>query len=226
MTYEVQEMVTVPVEGASLPGQLAIPTGAGAVVLFAHGAGSSHLSDRNRFVARALHQHGFGTLLFDLLTRMEDVDYANRFDIPLLTDRLMAATAYLDTQAVVAERPFGYFGSSTGAASALQAAAQLPRRIEAVVSRGGRADLAGTHSLRKVRAATLLIMGELDVDLLTLNQESLEELSGPKSLVVIDNATHLFEEPGTLGEVALVASRWFRHYLLPASHPKYLTKSP
>ena len=222
MTYEVQEMVMVPVEGAALPGQLSIPTGAGAVVLFAHGAGSSHLSDRNRFVARVLHQYGFGTLLFDLLTRMEDVDYANRFNIPLLTDRLLAATAYLDTLAVVAGRPLGYFGSSTGAASALQAAAQLPRRIDAVVARGGRADLAGSHSLHKVRAATLLIVGELDVDLLTLNQEVLEELPGPKNLVVIDSATHLFEEPGTLGEVAAVASRWLRQYLLPTAHPKHL----
>ena len=218
MTYEVQAMVRVPVEGASLPGQLTIPTGAGAVVLFAHGAGSNHLSERNRFMAKVLNQHGFGTLLFDLLTKMEDVDYANRFNIPLLTDRLLAATAYLDTQVATAERPFGYFGSSTGAASALRAAARLPRRILAVVSRGGRADLAG-DSLSEVRAATLLIVGQLDEDLLTLNQEALEGLPGPKRLVEIESATHLFEEPGTLGEVAAEASRWFRQYLLPVSHP-------
>ena len=221
MTYEVQEMVTVPVEGAALPGQLTIPAGAGAVVLFAHGAGSSHLSDRNRFVAKVLHEHGCATLLFDLLTKMEDVDYANRFNIPLLTDRLLAATAYLDAQAVATGRPFGYFGSSTGAASALQAAAQLPRRIDAVVARGGRADLAGA-SLSKVRAATLLIVGQRDEDLLTLSQEALEELPGPKSLVVVHNATHLFAEPGTLAEVASLAAHWFRQYLLPVSHPKRL----
>ena len=220
MTYEVQEMVTVPVEGASLPGQLTIPTGAGAVVVFAHGTGSSHLSNRNRTVAKVLHRHGIGSLLFDLLTPMEDVDYANRFNIPLLTDRLLAATAYLDTLGPAAGRAFGYFGSSTGAASALAAAAQLPKRIGAVVSRGGRPDLAGS-ALRKVRAATLLIVGRLDEDVLTLNREALELLPGPKSLAVIANATHLFEEPGTLDEVARLAASWFREYLLPVPHARH-----
>ena len=219
MTYDVQQMVTVPVEGAVLPGELSMPAGAGAVVLFAHGSGSSHLSDRNRFVSKVLHRHGFGTLLFDLLTRMEDVDFANRFNIPLLTDRLLAATAYLDTLAPAAGRPFGYFGSSTGAASALAAAAQLPKRIGAVVSRGGRPDLAG-RALKKVRAATLLIVGRLDEDVLTLNREALEVLPGPKSLAVIANATHLFEEPGTLDEVAELAARWFRDHLLPVPHAR------
>ena len=218
MTYEVQETIAVPVEGDTLPGQLTIPVGAGAIVLFAHGSGSSHLSERNRFVAKALRQHGLGTLLFDLLTKMEDVDYANRFNIPLLTDRLLAATAYLDTLAPAAGRPFGYFGSSTGSASALAAAAQLPQRIGAVVSRGGRPDLAGA-ALPKVRAATLLIVGELDEDVLTLNQEALEMLAGPKSLAIVPNATHLFAEPGTLDGVAELAARWFHDYLLPTPHP-------
>lgn len=221
MAYEVQEMVMVPVDGALLPGQLTIPAGVGAMVLFAHGAGSSHLSQRNQFVAKALQNHGIGTLLFDLLTRMEDVDYATRFNIPLLTDRLLAATAYLDTQRTATDLPFGYFGSSTGVASALQAAARLPRRIEAVVSRGGRADLTGT-SLSMVRAATLLIVGQRDEDLVVLNREALAELNAPKSLVVIKNATHLFDEPGTLNEVAMLAVQWFRQYLLPVSHPSRL----
>ena len=220
MTYDVQEMVTVPVEGVMLPGQLTIPAGAGAVVLFAHGSGSSHFSDRNHYIAKALHQHGIGTLLFDLLTLMEDADYANRFNIPLLTDRLLAATAYLDTLEPVAGKPLGYFGSSSGAASALAAAARLPRRIEAVVSRGGRPDLAGP-GLAKVRAATLLIVGGLDKDTLTLNREALAMLPGPKNLTVIANATHLFEEPGTLDEVARLAARWFREHLLPVPHPRH-----
>ncbi len=217
MTNDVQEMVAVPVEGAALPGQLTMPAGAGAVVIFAHGSGSSHLSDRNRFVAETLHRYGIGTLLFDLLTNMEDVDYANRFNIPLLTERLLAATAYLDTLAPAAGRPFGYFGSSTGAASALAAAARLPQRIGAVVSRGGRPDLAGP-GLATVQAATLLIVGQLDEDVLTLNQEALEQLPGPKRLTVVANAGHMFEEPGTLSEAAELAAHWFRDYLLPVPH--------
>ncbi|WP_044514257.1 dienelactone hydrolase family protein [Hymenobacter sp. DG25B] len=213
MTYDFHKLVEVPVNGPWLTGELILPTNARALVIFSHGSGSSRLSSRNNFVATVLHQRGIGTFLFDLLTKIEDTIYANRFDIPLLTQRLVAATEFLDTLPSAAGLPFGYFGASTGAASALGAAALLPNRISAVVSRGGRPDITGP-GLAHVQAATLLIVGSLDAEVLALNEEALAVLPGTKRLAIIPSATHLFEEPGALNQVAELAADWFSTYLL------------
>jgi dienelactone hydrolase len=196
-----------------LEGSLALPEGAGSVVLFAHGSGSSRHSPRNRLVAGALQEAGFGTLLFDLLTRQEDELYENRFNIPLLTERLKAATSWLKDQPGIGKLEVGYFGASTGAAAALMAAADLGPAVGAVVSRGGRPDLA-METLGRVRAPTLLIVGEYDEFVIELNRRALEKLAAFKELVIVPKATHLFEEPGALERVAAEATRWFMRHLV------------
>jgi putative phosphoribosyl transferase len=198
--------VTIPPVG--LEGSLTIPEAAKGVVLFAHGSGSSRLSPRNTLVARSLHQAHVGTLLFDLLTDEEANDRRNVFDIPLLARRLLQATEWLADQSQVRGLMMGYFGASTGAAAALVAAAQAGSRIAAVVSRGGRPDLAN-EALPRVSGATLLIVGDADTQVLALNRAAFARLNCVKKLTVVPGATHLFEEPGKLEEVAKLACRWF-----------------
>ena len=187
-----------------------LPAGVKSAVVFAHGSGSGRLSPRNNYVARVLREAGLGTLLFDLLTNEEDRDYLNRFNIDLLAERLAAATVWLLGQAgnLVS---LGYFGASTGAAAALQASVGHPE-VRAIVSRGGRPDLAA-DCLGSVTAPTLLIVGGRDEEVLMLNRQALARIPAEKDLVVIQGATHLFEEPGTLEEVAEVATNWFRRFL-------------
>jgi putative phosphoribosyl transferase len=206
--------LAIPVEGASLAADLTLPAGARGIVLFAHGSGSSRKSPRNLYVASRLHTAGFGTLIFDLLTtreqRIDATSRALRFDIALLAERLIAATRALDARPSVP--PWrGYFGASTGAAAALAAAASAPAGVNAIVSRGGRPDLAG-EALDAVRAPTLLIVGGNDPDVLALNETALLRLHCTKSLTIVPGATHLFEEPGALDEVCDAATEWFdRH---------------
>ncbi len=204
--------VEIPVESLVLEGHLHLPDSASGVVVFAHGSGSSRHSPRNRFVADVLHQAGLGTLLMDLLTSDEEHARANVFDIELLAGRLSAATRWLVRQPDVAALSMGYFGASTGAGAALWAAAEPDSDVAAVVSRGGRPDLAGPR-LGLVRAPTLLIVGGADAAVLELNREAQQRLHCPSQLAVVPGATHLFEEPGTLAEAAKVAGDWFARYL-------------
>ena len=214
MTEIREHIVRVRVDSLILEGALAVPPAAGGIVLFAHGSGSSRHSPRNNFVASELRAGGLGTLLMDLLTREEDADRATRFDIDLLTRRLMGATRWLKDQPETKALPLGYFGASTGAAAALKAAAALGADIAAVVSRGGRPDMA-MADLPRVKAPTLLIVGERDDLVLDLNRRAYEKLGARKELVIVSRATHLFEEPGTLEEVARLAREWFARYLIP-----------
>ncbi|SMF41305.1 dienelactone hydrolase family protein [Pseudogulbenkiania subflava] len=211
--------VAIPVQEAWLEGHLEIPLGAVGVVLFAHGSGSGRFSPRNNYVAEVLQEAGIATLLFDLLTREEDQVYQTRFDIALLTERLETATAWLKRQPDTAALPVGYFGASTGAAAALRAAAHQGADIAAVVSRGGRPDLAGAAALAQVHSPTLLLVGELDIEVIRLNQEAQAHMHCPTSLVIVPGATHLFEEPGTLTEVANHAAQWLRAHLSPHGAP-------
>lgn len=203
--------VTILSGGVSLHGDLQLPTVPLGLVLFAHGSGSSRKSPRNRFVADVLARAGIATLLFDLLTEAEEaVDLqtrALRFDIPLLGRRLSGATGWLLRQPQLAGLPLGYFGSSTGAAAALAASCEWPQ-VVAVVSRGGRPDLAGP-ALPQVQAATLLVVGGLDEDVLQLNRQALSQLKCEARLEIVPGATHLFEEPGTLARAAELAAAWF-----------------
>jgi putative phosphoribosyl transferase len=212
--------VRVGIEGAELQGDLTLPQGAEGIVLFAHGSGSSRRSPRNRFVARALQSAGVATLLFDLLTEDEEeedaIDAHLRFDIDLLARRLVAATDWTRQQRDTRDLRIGYFGASTGAAAALIAAVERAEAVGAVVSRGGRPDLADAW-LERVRAPTLLIVGGDDREVLALNRSALQRLKAPKSLEVVPHATHLFEEPGTLDQVAHLAADWFRGHL---AHPR------
>lgn len=195
-----------------LEGLLCLPKAASGIVLFAHGSGSSRLSPRNTYVAESLQAAGLATLLFDLLTEPEAVDRARVFDIPLLADRLAMATEWIATQPETEALAIGYFGASTGAAAALVAAARSERDIAAVVSRGGRPDLADAE-LARVRAPTLLIVGGADDVVLDLNRVALAQLTCVKKLTVVPGATHLFEEPGTLDEVIDLARSWFaKHF--------------
>ena len=205
-------LVTIPVNGVQLQGVLAVPNHAKGVVLFAHGSGSSRHSPRNNFVAGNLNDAGFGTLLMDLLTKQEDTIYQNRFDIDLLTWRLERVTQWILEQPRCASLDCGYFGASTGAAAALNAAATLGSSIGAVVSRGGRPDLA-MAALPSVQSPTLLIVGGLDDTVIELNRRAYEKLKAEKDLAIVEGATHLFEEPGTLQEVARLAAAWFKRYL-------------
>ncbi|MHB1098626.1 MAG: dienelactone hydrolase family protein [Burkholderiales bacterium] len=205
--------VVIAAQEANLEGTLALPENAGGVVLFAHGSGSSRFSPRNNYVARILNDAGFATLLLDLLTRQEDLDYKMRFDIELLTGRLLEATSWLQSENKTKQMKIGYFGASTGAASALKAAAKLGRSISAVVSRGGRPDLASPEELARVVSPTLLIVGGSDDIVVELNREAFLNLACEKEMKIIPGASHLFEEPGKLEQVAKVAKDWFRCYL-------------
>lgn len=211
-------MVHIPADSVTLEGELFLPSPGNGIVLFAHGSGSSRLSPRNRFVAEVLQRNGIGTLLFDLLTREEDQDYAMRFDISLLTRRLLAATHWLQKKPEVSGLPLGYFGASTGAAAALQAAAKQGREIAAVVSRGGRPDLAGNDALHQVTASTLLVVGGADYGMIELNQQAFAVLQCTKTLTLVPGATHLFEEPGALEKAAQHAVDWFLKYLRQSVH--------
>ena len=212
MSPPAERLVHVRVDSLTLEGALAVPPAAGGIVLFAHWSGSSRKSPRNNFVARELRAGGLGTLLMYLLTPEEDALRATRFDIDLLTRRLTAATRWLADQPETKALPLGYFGASTGAAAALKAAAALGPDVRAVVSRGGRPDLAAPD-LPRVQAPTLLIVGGLDDVVLDLNRRAYETLTARKELVVVPRATHLFEEPGALEEVARLARDWFTRYL-------------
>lgn len=206
-----ERIVEIPVNGITLEGALVIPAGCSSVVLFAHGSGSSRHSPRNNFVAQQLQDLGLGTLLLDLLTREEDARYENRFDIDLLTWRLERATQWVMEQPRSESLDIGYFGASTGAAAALQAAATFGEAIGAVVSRGGRPDLA-IPALGTVEAPTLLIVGGLDHEVIELNRRAYQKLKAEKHLEIVPGATHLFEEPGALQEVAGLAGKWFKRH--------------
>lgn len=205
--------VRVRIPPAGLEGIFERPNGAArGVILFAHGSGSSQFSPRNQFVASALREDGFGTLLFDLLNEDEAADRANVFDIGLLAERLLDATRWAAKDALTTSLPLAYFGASTGAAAALVAAARLGHGVRAVVSRGGRPDLAG-GSLSSVEAPTLLIVGGDDPEVLALNRAALRELRCEAKLEIVPGATYLFEEPGTLESVIALAGNWFRLHL-------------
>lgn len=205
--------VIIPTGSVELHGQLSLLPAATGVVLFAHGSGSSRFSPRNTYVANVLQQRGIGTLLFDLLTPGEDQNYATRFDIDLLTQRLLAATTWLLDGPATKLLKIGYFGASTGAAAALRAAANKGNEISAVVSRGGRPDLAGELALSQVTAPTLLIVGGNDYGVIELNSRAYSLMKCKKELVLVPEATHLFEEPGTLNLAAEHAANWFKCYL-------------
>ena len=202
----------VQIAPLGLAGILQIPKTAYALIVFAHGSGSSRLSPRNTAVARALNDRGLATLLFDLLTPAEEADRANVFDIALLASRLGEAVSWIDKQPSLGKFPLGLFGASTGAAAALVAAAELSRRVGAVVSRGGRPDLAGV-ALDRVRAPTLLIVGGADFQVIELNEQALARLRAPKALEIVPGASHLFPEPGALEAVVEHAAAWFERYL-------------
>lgn len=208
-----EQLVRIPVDQAHVEGLLALPAAPIGVVLFAHGSGSSRHSPRNNHVAGVLHAHGVGTLLLDLLTPEEDRDYRARFDIALLTQRLRAAARWLGRQPLTRALPMGYFGASTGAAAALMAAAAQGSGIRAVVSRGGRPDLAGPEALARVACPTLLLVGGRDEEVLELNRQAASLMRCPHRLSVVPGATHLFEEPGTLEAAARQAADWFEKYL-------------
>lgn len=207
-----EQQVNIPVNSITILGILHIPENPIGMVVFSHGSGSGRLSPRNSYVARVLNEAGIATLLVDLLTAQEDEIYENRFDINLLTDRLLSTVAWLKSQKETRDLNIGLFGASTGSASALKAGVILGPKIRAIVSRGGRPDLAADE-LPKVSAPTLLIVGGEDDIVIKLNEEALEKLNTVKKLEIIPGATHLFEEPGTLEEVALLATEWFKQYL-------------
>jgi putative phosphoribosyl transferase len=213
--------VRVPVGGGFLNGDFGRPPKAQGLVLFAHGSGSSRLSPRNQYVARMLEGRGLATLLIDLLTPHEEaIDQQTRhlrFDIPLLAGRLVAIVEWLKHQTDTASLPIGLFGASTGGGAALMAAAERSQHVSAVVSRGGRPDLAG-NSLPLVKAPTLLIVGEHDETVVALNRDAMSRMGAHVSLVVVPGATHLFEEPGALERVADLAATWFVRYLQPATN--------
>jgi len=223
----VEREVRLPVEGVSLAGELAIPAPARAVVLFAHGSGSSRHSPRNRYVARVLRESGLATLLMDLLTAREEAEDAVtgrlRFDIGLLARRLVAATDWLHQEPATARLPVGYFGASTGAGAALAAAAERPE-VFAIVSRGGRPDMAGP-ALGQVKAPTLLIVGGADATVIEVNRWAAAQMHAECRVVIVPGATHLFEEPGALERVAELAARWFEDHL-PASSRAGLSDTP
>ncbi|MFQ3319043.1 MAG: pimeloyl-ACP methyl ester carboxylesterase [Natronomonas sp.] len=212
MSADSANIVSIPVDSVELQGDLRVPDGASGIVVFAHGSGSSRHSPRNNYVAEVLREHGVGTLLFDLLTEEEDVVRKTRFDIPLLTNRLEKVTDWVSDQPDARELDVGYFGASTGAAAALRAAANRGDDIGAVVSRGGRVDMA-SEALGDVTAPTLFVVGGEDDDVLELNREAFETLDCEKDLHVVEGAGHLFEGEGELEIVADVAAEWFERYL-------------
>ena len=209
MASAISELIGIKADGACMEGMLELPPDPAGIILFAHGSGSSRHSPRNNYVAGQLRKAGMGTLLLDLLSPQEDQVYQTRFDIALLTQRLAAAAHWLRQQASGAAQPLGLFGASTGAAAALQLAAQRGPDIGAVVSRGGRPDLAGRQALEQLRAPTLLIVGGLDHGVIQLNQAAYAALSCDKRLDIVPGASHLFDEPGTLQTAARLATAWF-----------------
>ena len=202
----------IPLASVTLKGDLIVPENATGIVIFSHGSGSSRFSSRNKMVAELIQQHHIGTFLFDLLTEEEDEINENRFNIDLLSDRLIDSTQWLMEQESTKELPIGYFGASTGAASALRAAAHFKEKIKAVVSRGGRPDLA-ISDLPQVTAPTLLIVGSLDIPVISMNKMAYDTLEAPKQMKIVEAATHLFEEPGKLQEVADFAIDWYKKHL-------------
>ena len=207
--------LAIPAGRVRLEGALELPARAGGVVVFSHGSGSGRHSPRNRLVAAELRKAGLATLLLDLLTAEEEREQDLRFDIPLLTERLGAALRFLRERPDTRALPAGLFGASTGAASALRVAAAMPEAVGAVVSRGGRPDLAGRAALGRVRAPTLLIVGGDDSGVIELNEQARDALTAcERELVLVPGATHLFEEPGTLEEVARLAAGWFGRHLI------------
>ena len=217
-TIQLEQAISIPSGQIELEGELKLPKGATGIVLFAHGSGSSRHSRRNQYVARLIREAGVGTLLFDLLTKQEEAIDAYtgelRFDIEFLAKRLVDVTNWITTQPATRHLRIGYFGASTGAAAALMAAVELPNIVAAVVSRGGRPDLAA-EALPKVKAPTLLIVGGNDDVVIGLNEKALAKISCEKELKIVPGATHLFEEPGTLEQVAHLASAWFKKKLQP-----------
>ena len=216
-----EQLVQVPAGAVTLDGNLGVPADARGIVLFAHGSGSSRHSPRNRYVAGVLREAGLATVLMDLLTADEEaIDLRTqrlRFDISLLADRLVGATDWLARNPDTRDLTIGYFGASTGAAAALVAAAERPNAVGAIVSRGGRPDLAGA-ALARVRAPTLLIVGGNDIPVIGMNQEAMAQLHAETKLEIVPGATHLFEEPGALEEVACLAREWFERYLSGRQH--------
>ena len=216
MTIHKTTAVRIPAGGVLLNADMALPAGAKAIIAFAHGSGSGRHSIRNRYVAETLNGCGFATLLADLLTEEEEIiDLRTRqlrFDIPMLADRLVDIAAWVQSEPRMKHLKVGWFGASTGAGAALIAAARRPENIIAVVSRGGRPDLAGDY-LSEVMAPVLLIVGENDSQVLDLNKRALARLNVPSKLEIVPNATHLFEEPGTLEAAALLAAQWFQTHL-------------
>ena len=221
---EQKEPMTAPLANATLEGNLIVPKAAEGIVVFAHGSGSSRHSPRNQYVAQVLNNAGLATLLTDLLTREEEeVDIKtrqHRFNIDLLSKRLVAVTDWITQNPNTQKLFVGYFGASTGAAAALVAAAQRPGIVTAIVSRGGRPDLAGSQALRNVQAPTLFIVGAKDIQVIDMNESAMRQLDKveKKKLKIVPGATHLFEEPGTLEEVARLAKGWFQCYFLIKKH--------
>jgi len=211
-----EEVVVIPVGKATIEGNLVIPIGARGVVLFAHGSGSGRFSPRNQYVAKVLNEAGIGTLLIDLLTKEEEeIDTATgefRFDIGLLSQRLEVATEWLKQNPATKSLAIGYYGASTSAAAALIAATKFPKDVKTVVSRGGRPDLAMQH-LQKVKVPSLFIVGEKDTVVIDLNKKAMEQVPAEKKLEIVPGATHLFEEPGKLEEVAKLSADWFLAHL-------------
>ena len=208
-----QESITIPAGSVRLGGLLGIPEKSNSIVIFAHGSGSGRFSSRNNYVAEALRRANLSTLLFDLLTESEDMDYEKRFDIPLLSKRLVETTKWIAERRETRSFRIGYFGASTGAAAALEASTFFPpSSIAAIVSRGGRPDMA-MHHLKKVNSPTLLIVGGNDEEVIQLNKIAYEQLSCEKRLAIVPGATHLFEEPGTLEEVSRLAIDWFSMHM-------------
>ena len=218
MDLPLHKPVNIPIDGINLQGDLFIPSKCVAMIIFSHGSGSSRYSPRNKQVAEYLHKKNFGTLLFDLLTEQEDQYYQNRFNIDLLTGRLVGAIRWLETLTETKNKSLGLFGASTGAASALQAAARLSE-VGAIVSRGGRPDLASIDDLPKVEAPTLLIVGSLDDDVLQLNKLAYLQMKCDKKIELVYGATHLFEEPGKMEIVAELAGNWFEKHLTAVRVP-------
>jgi dienelactone hydrolase len=214
MSQAFEKLVHITADNVHIEGMLQLPENARGIVIFAHGSGSSRHSPRNNYVARILHSGGMGTLLLDLLTQDEDADDKARFDIPLLTRRLLAATRWLNTEPQLRYLPIAYFGASTGAAAALEAAAHLGNEIHAIVSRGGRADMADIESLKRIACPTLLLVGGLDDIVIELNKEAYSHIHCTKHIAIIPHATHLFEESGALETVASLACDWFKQYLI------------
>ncbi|MDN3690172.1 alpha/beta hydrolase family protein [Cyclobacterium jeungdonense] len=207
-----KQELKIKLDHLTLTGELSLPENSFGLVIFSHGSGSSRFSPRNNFVAQYLNKRGLATYLFDLLTREEDENPLHRFDVGILANRLVKVTTSLMKSALTKNLPLAYFGASTGAASALIAASVLQNSIRAIVSRGGRPDLA-SNFLKNVKAPTLFMIGEFDQQVIVLNKQAYEKLPGPKFLRIIKGASHLFEEPGTLEEVAHYSAEWFMQHL-------------